>query len=145
MPVAIRGLVAGLIGSLLLAVLMLLTAGLAIAPRLDTVRLLSAASADLFATTSTRAVGWLLFFVIGAVWGLLFAWIQHRLPGQSAAVRGMLFSLFLWGVMMIVFMPVAGAGWFGLDAGAAAPVITLAGHLIFGAVMGLCFKALGRS
>ena len=38
--------------------------------------------------------------------------------------------------MMIVFMPVAGHGFFGLSLGIAAPLATFAQHLVFGAVLG---------
>jgi len=38
--------------------------------------------------------------------------------------------------MMVVLMPMAGAGLFGMSMGVMAPVMTLVLHLIFGAVLG---------
>ena len=38
--------------------------------------------------------------------------------------------------MMVVLMPMAGKGFFGLGIGWMAPVMTLMLHLIFGAVLG---------
>jgi hypothetical protein len=41
--------------------------------------------------------------------------------------------------MMIVMMPMAGAGFFGQVLGIAAPVMTLMLHLVFGAVLGAVY------
>lgn len=62
------------------------------------------------------------------------------LPG-AFWLRGMLFSIAPWLVMMIVMMPMAGAGFFGLNLGMAGPVMTLVLHLIFGAVLGAVYGA----
>jgi MFS-type transporter involved in bile tolerance (Atg22 family) len=43
--------------------------------------------------------------------------------------------------MMIVFMPVAGHGFFGLSFGIAAPIATLVLHLVFGAVLGAVYAS----
>ena len=137
-----RGLVAGLLATLVLALLKLLTDSIGALGELDTVRLLAAASSEYFGTAASPLVGWVLFFLVGALWGLVFGWIFHRLAGGSAPVKGMVFGIFAWGVMMVFFMPVAGAGWFGVALGPAAPVFTLLGHLIFGAVMGLFYERL---
>ena len=42
-------------------------------------------------------------------------------------------------MMMIVIMPMAGAGLFGMNMGVMAPVMTLMLHVIFGAVLGLVY------
>jgi hypothetical protein len=142
MSTATRGLAAGLIAAAVLALLILVAGGIRDFPGIDVTRLIGAAASELFGMPRTAAVGWVLFFVIGAVWGLVFAWIFHRLPGRSGLVRGLVFAVAVWVVMMIVFMPIAGAGWFGLALGGPAPVATFLMHLIFGAVMGVCFAAL---
>ncbi|WP_448329685.1 DUF6789 family protein [Sulfitobacter sp. M13] len=41
--------------------------------------------------------------------------------------------------MMILIMPMAGAGLFGLALGMMAPIMTLVLHIIFGAVLGVVF------
>lgn len=46
--------------------------------------------------------------------------------------------------MMIIVMPMAGAGLFGLNIGIMAPVATLILHLIFGAVLGYTYAKLLR-
>jgi len=46
--------------------------------------------------------------------------------------------------MMLVLMPLVGAGFFALDLGVMAPVATLVLHVIFGAVLGVVYGALIR-
>jgi len=38
--------------------------------------------------------------------------------------------------MMVAMMPMAGAGFFGMQLGMMTPVMTLVMHLVFGAVLG---------
>jgi len=38
--------------------------------------------------------------------------------------------------MMVAMMPMAGAGFFGMQLGIMAPVLTLVMHIVFGAVLG---------
>ncbi|MEO8537343.1 MAG: DUF6789 family protein, partial [Betaproteobacteria bacterium] len=47
-----------------------------------------------------------------------------------------------WFLMMVIVMPMAGTGVFGLDLGMMAPVMTLILHLIYGAVLGGVYGAL---
>ena len=144
MPTAVRGLLAGLIATAVLALVVLLELQLDLLPDLNIVQLIAAAAGELLGVPETPAAGWTLLFLIGAVWGLVFGWIQDRLPGRSGLARGLVFAVFVWVVMMIVFMPIAGAGWFGLERSPMAPVVALVMHLIFGAVMGGVFAALPR-
>lgn len=44
--------------------------------------------------------------------------------------------------MMIMLMPMAGAGLFGMKMGLMAPMMTLVLHLIFGTVLGWCYGRL---
>lgn len=79
-----------------------------------------------------------MHFMIGIVWGIAFALTSRMFPG-AFWLKGMLFSVVPWLIMMIVMMPMAGAGFFGLDLGMAAPVMTLMLHLVFGAVLGAVY------
>jgi hypothetical protein len=47
-----------------------------------------------------------------------------------------------WSLMMIVLMPMAGAGMFAMSLGVMAPMMTLVLHLIFGAVLGWTYGRL---
>ncbi len=48
----------------------------------------------------------------------------------------MIFGVGAWIATMILVMPLAGAGLFGMNLGVAAPVMTLVLHVIYGAVLG---------
>jgi len=50
-----------------------------------------------------------------------------------------------WLVMMVMLMPMAGAGAFGLQLGLMAPVATLILHWIYGAVLGAVYGSGQRS
>jgi hypothetical protein len=83
------------------------------------------------------AIGWAVHVMIGVVgYGLVVALTDGRLPGRSRVVHGVLIGFVGWLVMMIMLMPMAGAGLFGMALGMMAPLMTLMLHLIFGAVLG---------
>jgi len=48
-----------------------------------------------------------------------------------------MFASGAWVLMMLIVMPLAGAGLFGIRLGLMAAVMTLVLHVIFGAVLGL--------
>jgi len=54
-----------------------------------------------------------------------------------------MFAVVAWLMMMIVVMPMAGAGMFGLGLGMMAPVATLVLHVLFGQVLGRVYGLLG--
>jgi hypothetical protein len=94
------------------------------------------------AGASSPAVGWAMHFMLGTVlWGLLFAWLEPKLRGESHWVKGMAFGIGTWLLMMIIVMPMAGAGLFGMQLGMMAPIMTLVLHLVFGAVLGGVYGA----
>lgn len=142
MSTVVRGLVSGLIATVVLVAAMLLRRALGLFVDLDIIPLIGAAAGELFGLPRTPLTGWLLLFVIGALWGGVFGWIYYRIAGPSGLVRGLVFAVAAWAMMMVVFMPIAGAGWFGLAAGVETPLVALIMHLIFGAAMGVCFERL---
>ncbi len=84
--------------------------------------------------------------MIGTIgYGVVFALLVGRLPG-STVVQGIILGLIGWLVMMVVIMPMAGAGIFALNLGIMAPIMTAMLHVIFGAVLGYVFSLLiGRT
>lgn len=75
------------------------------------------------------------------LWGVLFAWLDPNLPGGSHWMRGVVFGIGAWLLMMVIAMPMAGAGFFGTAMGLMAPVMTLVLHLVYGAVLGGVYGA----
>jgi uncharacterized membrane protein YagU involved in acid resistance len=79
--------------------------------------------------------------MIGTIaWGAGFAVLYGMIPGSNAVVKGVVFGIAAWLGMMILVMPMAGAGLFGMNLGIMAPIMTLVLHIIFGAVLGAVYQ-----
>ena len=136
------GLLAGFVATLVISALELLKDAIGVMPQMDLIGMLS----GILGAPDSRAVGWFAHFLVGtALWGLLYAWLDSALPGQSRWQRGLGFGFGAWLLAMITFMPLGGAGLFGLRLGFMAPIAALVLHLIFGAVLGGAYGALVAS
>ena len=135
-----RGLLAGFVATIVLSILMLMKNAMGLMPNLDIIAMLSTMM------NSSAAMAWVAHFMIGTVvWGGLFALVGRALPGGTYLLKGIVLGIGAWLLMMIMIMPMAGAGVFGLRLGMAAPVMTLVLHIIFGAVLGATYGALEGS
>lgn len=141
-----RAIVSGFVATVALSLVMLFKSAMDLMPALNVIHMLAALGHGLLSLPASPAVGWLLHFIIGAVlWGIAFALLYPTLPGQRPVAKGMAFSVLAWVLMMLIVMPLAGAGLFGLHMGIMAPVMTLVLHLIWGAVLGATFGYFSRS
>jgi len=136
------GVAAGLAATVVLSLLMLNKGWL---PQLDPVLMLDgvarAAVTDL--GLPVPMAGWLWHFIIGALWwGPLFAIMVPILPGQRMWQKGAYFGFGVSLLIMLMVMPLAGAGYFGMDLSPLQPVVTLLLHLVYGAVLGAMFERL---
>jgi hypothetical protein len=128
----LKGMVAGFIATVVLSALMLIKQRMGLVPQLNPIEMLAK-----MAGGSTPAVGWVPHFLIGAVvWGSLFPIFDARVPGGSHWLNGILFGIGAWILMMVLVMPMAGAGLFGMALGIVMPIATLVFHLFYGAVLG---------
>lgn len=142
MNMYIRSMIAGFAATVVLSILMVMKGMMGLMPELDVIAMLSQMSQDMMGIGGA-GLAWLMHFMIGTVlWGILFALLYEKLPGTAAVVKGISFGVLAWLMMMILPMPMAGAGLFGLNLGMMAPVMTLILHVIFGAVLGYVFHAL---
>lgn len=136
---------AGFVATVVLSLLMIIKSMMGLMPGLDVIHMLSHMAHAMIGTAASPAIGWVIHFLIGTVaWGVLFAVLYPILPGRSSVAKGLVFSVLAWLLMMLIPLPMAGAGLFGLHMGLMAPVMTLVLHLIWGAVLGGTFQALGR-
>lgn len=134
----VKGIIAGLVATIVLSILMLIKSAAGMLPEVNAIQML----AGIAGMPENLIVGWLLHFLIGAVlWGLLFVWIGTRLPG-GRIVQGIEFGVLAWVLMMVIVFPVAGAGLFGLNIGPAAAIATLVLHIVYGAVLGWMYQTL---
>ncbi len=126
-----KAIFAGFIATLVLSVLMIFKAMMGLMPDLNVIKMLA------HMMHAAPVMGWVAHFVVGAIiWGIAFALLFNKLPSQAPWLKGIIFAIGAWVLMMIVVMPMAGAGLFGLHLGIMAPVMTLVLHIIFGAVLG---------
>ena len=131
-----KAMLAAFVATVVLSILMVLKAMMGIMPDLDIAAMLS----KMMGAPDTPLLGWVGHFMIGTVgYGIVFALLAGKLPG-SLVVQGVIVGILGWLVMMVVVMPMAGAGLFGLNFGIMAPVMTLMLHVIFGAVLGWMYS-----
>jgi hypothetical protein len=80
--------------------------------------------------------GGVTFVLAGTVLlGLVYAWLAPRVPVRSRLIKGIVFGFIVWLLMMLILMPVAGAGIFGLHRSAVVPAFDLVITLIYGLVL----------
>jgi len=131
-----NGFLAGFIATAVLSVMLVAKGMMGVMPELDVVVMLS------LMMGAPIIVGWLAHFMIGTLaWGGGFAVFYGAIPGSSAIFKGIVFGVAAWLAMMVMVMPMAGAGFFGMNFGIMAPIMTLALHIIFGAVLGAVYGA----
>jgi hypothetical protein len=138
MPNALKGVIAGFVATLVLSVLMIFNSTIGLMPQIDIVRLLTTLG------TLTTASAWMDHFIVGAVvWGLLFAAVDATTTRPALWMKGIIFGVFAWVMMMVTFMPLAGAGFFGAKIGITPAVGLLFLHLVYGVVLGVAYGLLG--
>ena len=134
-----KGMLAGLVATIMLSVLMVLKAMMGLMPQLDIAKMI----AGMMGSPDMPLIGWIVHFAIGIViYGVAIAVLDSKLPGTSPVGHGVMLGVIGWLAMMVMLMPMAGAGLFGMNMGVMAPMMTLVLHLIFGAVLGWVY---GRS
>jgi hypothetical protein len=134
-----RGMLAGFVATLVLSALLLLKSTMNVAPDVNIIRLL----------TSLGSIGtvaaWMDHFIVGVVvWGLLFGAYDAVASRPAYWLKGLIFGVFAWLLMMVLFMPLAKAGVFGYKLGPMAAVVTLLYHLVYGAVLGTTYGLLSN-
>ena len=128
-----KAIVAGLVATIVLSLLFVMKDVMGIMPQLNLPQMI----AGMMGMPDSPIVVWAVHFLIGVVvYGAALAHLDEHLPGNSKIGHGVLLGTVGWLMMMVVLMPMAGAGLFGLNLGISAPIMTLMLHLIFGAVLG---------
>jgi hypothetical protein len=135
----IKGTVAGGVATAVLSLVMLLIGATGYEPQLELTRLLL----TLLDAPSEFVLGWILHITIGSVvLGGLFVYVEPRLGADTHTKSGILFGVIAWLVMMLVFMPAAGAGYFGFQLSLLAPLVMLALQVLYGGVLGWTYGRL---
>lgn len=136
-----KGIVAGTVATAAAAAILAGKGLFGILPDFDVMGMLTT-----FANSNWPGLGWIVFFVGGGiVLGVLFALLDAHVEATTGAgelVRGVFFGFLLWLVVMLIFMPVLGAGAFGMKFGVGAPILCLAADLVYGLVLGAVYGAM---
>ncbi len=95
------------------------------------------------------ALGWVMHLAIGLVLALVYAYWFVDMVGGAPWVRGLTFGMLPWLAMMVVIAPMLPLlnpmlakmppGVFFANLGIMAPMGSLLGHLIWGAVLGAAY------
>jgi hypothetical protein len=135
---ALKGMTAGLVATLVLTGLMVLNGMMDLAPQVNLIALLVKLG------TLSPSAAWMDHFIVGVVvWGLLFAVYDGIASRPDHWLKGLIFGGFAWVVMLVAFMPLAGAGFLGSKAGPAVLGGLLILHLVYGLVLGATYGLLG--
>jgi uncharacterized membrane protein YagU involved in acid resistance len=132
-----KGLIAGFVATVVLSALLLLKSSMDLVPHLNIIYLLTQ-----LGSIGTVAA-WMDHFIVGVgVWGLLYGGLDAVWEKQAQWLKGAIFGTAAWLMMMVLFMPLAKAGFFGMKIGIEAPLVTLFYHLVYGVVLGTTFGLL---
>ncbi|MEA2988955.1 MAG: hypothetical protein QOG83_1666 [Alphaproteobacteria bacterium] len=134
----VKGLIAGLVATLVLTGLMVLNGAFGLMPEINIIRWLTALG------TLSVPSAWMDHFIVGVViWGMLFAAYDSIASRPALWIKGLIFGVFAWAMMMVSFMPLAGAGFFGAKIDNSALLGLLALHLVYGLVLATTYGFLG--
>jgi len=127
----LKGVIAGLVATVVLSILMIMKGNMGLMPDVNIIAMLAAKMGG------NSIMAWVAHFMIGVIgYGLVYVYIFSNLPFNNL-IRGVLLGLAGWLAMMVAIMPMMGAGLFGLNlaSGVMVPVATLMLHIIFGVVL----------
>jgi hypothetical protein len=132
-----RGLGAGLVATVALAIVLVVKQAVGLMPQVDLVSILARALGF-----QSLAAGWTSHFIVGVLlWGPLFVWADRRMF-FAHWINGLLFASVVWLGVMLVIMPLAGEGAFGLRLGIVTPTLALFLHWFYGIVLGSTYGAM---
>lgn len=139
-----KGIASGFCATMILSMAMYVKAHLS--PHPQVISALTLISHRVIDSPSWIWIGWAYHFVIGTfLWGILFSFVAAAVrPRRPLATwaTGTGFAVGAWVLMLVIVMPLAGAGFFARKAGVDLLYATLILHVIWGTVLGLVFFAL---
>jgi hypothetical protein len=134
----LKGMLAGLIATLALSALMSLKSSYGLWPEVNFITLL----VNLGSITVVQA--WMDHFIIGVVvWGLVYSALDALWDQGPHWLKGIIVGVAGWLLMMVAFMPLAKAGFFGQKLGPSGALVALGYHIFYGIVLGVTFGLIG--
>jgi len=139
-----HSIIAGFIATLILSIFMIMKKIMGVMPQMNPIGDLVLVMEDLTGLSVMPIFAWLLHFFIGTViWGVAFALIYAKLPG-GRIIKGIVFGISAWLLMMLTVEPLAGHGIFGVHTSIAIPMMSLILHIIYGAILGIVYSILSK-
>ena len=136
-----RALAAGLVGTFVTGGALAMKNAIGVLPDVHVPQTLS----TVIGTPGNVMAGGIAFFVIGTfMLSLAYAVISPRIPLRSPVIKGVLFGFAVWLTIMLIVMPVAGAGFFALHRSAAVPAAHLLLALLYGLVIAMMYASGSR-
>jgi hypothetical protein len=137
-----KGITAALVATLAVTAVLAVNAVTGLLPSVNFIVLVNA---TLHAPPHALA-GWIVHGTAAAVaGGAIYAWLEPHLDADHPVKRGILFGVLIWLGSMVLFMPAAGAGAFGLRLGGHVPIVALLLNLGYGALLGWLYDRLGST
>jgi len=137
-----NGMLASFTGTIALSAIMVMKQAAGMVPQMNPIADLAGIVHSLLGLPVGALFGWVLHFAIGTfVWGPVFAVLHPAIPGSNL-IKGLIFSVGAWLLMMSIFLPIAGQGIFGMNVGMVVPVMALMLHLVYGVVLGVVYGKL---
>jgi len=128
------GLIAGFVATTILSMMQLMKQKMNIMPQLDMIRMISGMMG------ASRGMGWVVHFIGGTVlYGLTYVYLFAGLGPDAHWLSGAALGAAGWLMAMLVMMPMAGNGVFGMKLGVMVPVMALMMHIVFGAIIGFVY------
>src|SRR5215213_1628784 len=141
MPQSWKGIIAGFIATVVISAIFMTSNAMGVLPELDIVHWIDQLG------SVQRGAAWVDHFIVGTLlWGPIFTAFESMTPpGPPRWQKGLMFGVIAWVAMMLIFMPVVGAGLFGWRSGLTASIGMLGLHLVYGYVQGVAFELLDRT
>ncbi len=134
----LKGMTAGLVATLVLTVVMSIKSSYGLWPEVNFIQLL----VNLGSISVVQA--WMDHFIIGiVVWGLAYSAVDALWEPAPHWLKGIVVGVGGWLLMMVAFMPLAKAGFFGMKLGPPGALVALGYHILYGLVLGLTYGLLG--
>ncbi len=137
-----NGFMSGLLATVIAGSMLLMNNALHQFPEVQFARTLS----ELLGAPGQIMTGVIAILFIGIfAFGALYAVLAPRLPVPSYLGRGLAFGAVSWLVMMVVYMPLVGAGLFGLERSGIVPIAMLVLNLAYWVVLSLTYRWLSSA
>jgi hypothetical protein len=146
LDILIDGVSAGFAATLTMSAVMLVNDRFSLIPQVDLIRDLRHVIHTLTGWKTPFLLAWLIHLILGSyVFGCTFAIVADYFGGRPV-IRGVLFSLAIWLVLMLTAFPLLGYGFFGLGTafGPTKAAAAMALNIVYGLALGIAFGSVHK-